>query len=268
MEKTQKIIRREKDGAIMLLIPSGDFFMGDEDGGLNAGTVHEVYLDTFYMDKYPVTHKQYSKFLNEIGNHEEGGSLWTDVNAYNIDSEMGHTPLIKKGDFYMVKQGFENYPVINVSWYGAVAYANWVGGRLPTEAEWEKASRGGLHNKQYPWGNEEPEGRANFGPCGSADNLHLLKEAIRPVGSYTPNGYGLYDMAGNVGEWCHDWYDETYYERSPKENPKGPSSGEDRVFRGGSWCEREYFCKNYARNWKTPEYPSMLVGFRVVLEVN
>ena len=123
-----------------------------------------------------------------------------------------------------------NHPVVSVSWNDAAAYAKWAGKRLPTEAEWEYSARGGLIAKKYPWGDEPPQRRANFGYGKRADI-----PPTEPVKSYEVNGYGLYNMAGNVSEWCQDWYDSKYYRISPERNPSGPSTGDARLIRGGSW---------------------------------
>jgi len=187
-----------KDGAPMVLIPAGDFQMGSNDYD-NEKPIHTVYLDAFYIDIYEVTNAQYKKFMASTGH--KSPSYWND-SKYNAP----------------------NHPVVGVSWDDAVAYAKWAGKRLPTEAEWEKSAKGGLVGKTYPWGDNLTHDDANY-----------KWEHTSPVGSFAPNGYGLYDMAGNVCEWCADWYGNNYYANSPKSNPKGPGSGERRVLRGGSW---------------------------------
>ncbi|MCD6506169.1 PEGA domain-containing protein [Candidatus Poribacteria bacterium] len=218
-----------KDGAPMVLIPAGEFQMGDHfnEGGFDERPVHTVYLDAFYIDKYEVTNELYARFLNDIGrNEDDEGHQLLDINDSDCLIEF-------VGGQYRPKAGYENHPVIEVSWWGAKAYAEWAGKRLPTEAEWEKAARGGLVGKRYVWGDEMPPRQlvGNF-----ADETAKRKYpgwtivegyddgyvGTAPVGSFVPNGYGLYDMAGNVWEWCADWYDENYYSRSPRRNPKGP----------------------------------------------
>jgi sulfatase modifying factor 1 len=191
----------------MVLIPAGEFQMGDSlDGKSWALPVHTVYLDAFYIDKCEVTNAQYKKFMDAKG--YKAPSYWNDPN-YNAP----------------------NNPVVGVSWYDAKAYADWAGKRLPTEAEWEKSARGGLVGKRYPWGDDITHDNANYDSTGGKD----IWEYTSPIGSFAPNGYGLYDMAGNVYEWCADWYYSDYYASSPKSNPKGPSSGVGAVLRGGSW---------------------------------
>jgi formylglycine-generating enzyme required for sulfatase activity len=197
-----------KDSAPMVLIPAGEFEMGSNEGKNNEKLVHTVYLDAFYMDQYEVTNAQYKKFMDATG--------------YKAPTSEYNAP---------------NQPVVGVSWYDANEYCKWAGKRLPTEAEWEKAARGGLVGKKYPWGDTLTHDDANYSGTGGKDKW----ENISPVGSFAPNGYGLYDMAGNVLEWCADWYDNNYYANSPKSNPKGPGSGEWRVLRGGSWDDYYYF---------------------------
>ena len=193
-----------KDGTPMVLIPAGEFQMGSDDGDDDEKPVHTVYLDAFYMDIYEVTNAQYVKFCESTG--REPGGHW----SYGLPG-----------------YGLPNQPVMGRGWQEAVEYCEWAGKRLPTEAEWEKAARGGLEGKRYPWGNEPPdETKTNF-------NRHRRYPML--VGSYPPNGYGLHDMAGNVEEWCYDWYRPDYYQNSPKRNPKGPDSGFHgrRVLRSG-----------------------------------
>ncbi len=195
-----------KDGAEMVLITAGEFQMGSNDGQDNEKPVHSVYLDAFYMDKYEVTNAQYRKFMDATG--YKAPSYWNDP-KYNDPKQ----------------------PVVGVSWNDAKAYADWASKRLPTEAEWEKAARGGLAGKKYPLSDNISHDDANYSGTGGKDQWKYTS----PVGSFSPNGYGLYDMAGNVWEWCSDWYDSGYYSNSPESNPTGPSSGTSMVIRGGSW---------------------------------
>ena len=259
----------------MVLIPAGSFRMGsnDREALSNERPVHSVYVDAFYIDKYEVTNAQYAAFLNARGRHTVGSILWFDL----IDERA----LIERvGGRYRAKAGYANHPVVEVSWYGAMAYAAWAGKRLPTEAEWEKAARGGLVGQKYPWGNAAPNGaQCNFADKNtdvswsdkSADDGYQF---TAPVGSYPPNTYGLYDMAGNVWEWCLDGYDANFYRNPVHRNPiAGPESMSDvinnytnvefsRVLRGGSWFNSAHSVRVAGRNRSIPRNTFTNSGFR------
>jgi formylglycine-generating enzyme required for sulfatase activity len=209
-------LRREivgKDGAPMMLIPAGEFWMGSQEGEgkEDEHPRHQVFLDAFYMDKFEVTVSRYDQFMQSTDRAKPMDWKQVDVRT----------------------QG--NLPVVGVDWNDADTYCRWVGKRLPTEAEWEKAARG-TDGRTYPWGNEEPTARlANFGKQGSR-TVKTYEAGLAPMNSDEAgkSPYGLHHMAGNVFEWVGDWYEERYYHRSPARNPKGPSHGTMRVFRGGS----------------------------------
>ena len=226
-DKSKKITWR-KDGKEMVLIPAGSFEMGDHLDGIDSSRpVHRVTLDDFYMDIHEVTVGQFREFVNQSGYSYDG---WNYVSKYS------------PGD---------DYPMVYVSWETAYAYAEWAGKRLPTEAEWEYAARGGLIGRRYPWGDEITHDDANYWDNGTSF-----------VGSYSANGYGLYDMGGNVFEWCADWYDENYYSDSPVNNPEGPKTGEDRVLRGGSWLASTHSLRVANRAYSPPFDRAYRYGFR------
>ncbi|MFH1008969.1 MAG: SUMF1/EgtB/PvdO family nonheme iron enzyme [Candidatus Latescibacterota bacterium] len=248
----------------MALIPAGFFEMGDafNEGNSYERPVHTVYVDAFYMDVCEVTNAQYCVFLNELGNQTEGGVTWLDIGRSDC-------LITQSGDQFVPESGYEDHPVIEVRWFGASAYAEWAGKRLPTEAEWEKAARGGLEGKRYPWGDEDPAGgKCNYweysGPLTSQMwNLYSGRGTL-PVGSFEPNGYGLCDMAGNVWEWCNDWFDSGYYSNSPENNPTGAASGTSRVLRGGSWVNSALNMRCADRTICDPTISYNGIGFRCV----
>jgi len=242
----------------MVLIPAGEFQMGDNfnEGSDDERPVHTVYLNAFYIDQYEVTNAQYANFLNAYGkNVDAAGHELLDINSsYCLIEKVGNT--------YKPRSGYENHPVVEVSWYGAAAYAQFYGKRLPTEAEWEKAARGGLKGKRYPWGDDISHDDANYSLTGGKDQWN----GTSPVGSFAPNGYGLYDMAGNVWELCADEYNSDYYSRSPRDNPKGSGTAitfknndftyvwviHRRVLRGGSWRDFPFFLRCANRDDSIP----------------
>ena len=223
----------------MVLIPAGSFEMGSEDEEArnearhDEQPVHTVHLDAFYMDVYEVTNAQFKAFV-------DANPQWS---KDNIEDKFHFGIYLENWTGTDYPAGKADHPVGNMSWYAAMAYAEWAGKRLPTEAEWEYAARGGLAGKEYPWGDAEPTpADANYEDSGIDDTT--------PVGQYAANGYGLYDMAGNVREWCLDTYDEHFYDVS--DNSRNPIAGEEtvqglletftsipthnwRAFRGGSW---------------------------------
>jgi len=238
----------------MVLVPAGSFEMGNDDGKPDERPAHTVTLDAFYIDQYEVTNAQYAACV-EAGVCDPPS---------RTDSE---TRLSYYGD-----PQYDDYPVVGVTWSAARTYCQWRGARLPTEAEWEKAARG-TEGYLYPWGDEFDPSRLNYCDlncddcCGIpwADLQHDDGYAdTAPVGSY-PDGaspYGVYDLAGNVWEWVADWYDQGYYAISPAENPAGPSSGVQRVMRGGGIFEEAYYTRATMRRRFMPDVYSTSVGFR------
>ncbi|HGE70908.1 TPA: hypothetical protein ENX78_08745 [Candidatus Poribacteria bacterium] len=238
----------------MVLIPAGEFEMGIDRSeipelvnwakGYDQSAMaswfedetprHKVYLDAYYIDVYEVTNEMYAKFLKAT-NHKPP-KYWDDP-RYNDPQQ----------------------PVVGVTWEDAKAYCDWAGKRLPTEAEWEKAARGGLIGKRFPWGDDASHDYANYAGTVGTD----IWGYSAPVGKFAPNGYGLYDMAGNVFEWCADWYEKDYYSKSPTKNPTGPSSGKTRVVRGGGYGYTANFLRvsdRFGSYFPSNAYP--FVGFR------
>lgn len=276
----------------MVLVPAGSFLMGNQmdlaEGDADEETVHMVYISAFYMDQYEVT----KALWDEVAN-------WAAANGYDIDAGSAEAKAA-------------NHPASYVSWLEAAKWCNarserqgltpcyTVGGivmkagtstpecnfsadgyRLPTEAEWEKAARGGLSGKRFPWGDTISHSQANYYShpfygydVSATRGFHPIYETgsdpygdalySSPVGSFAPNGYGLYDMAGNVSEWCWDFYDYIYYEISPSSDPRGPSSGPGRLFRGGTWFHDANISRTANRYYNGPGNNSKLIGFRSV----
>lgn len=231
-----------KDGAPMVLVLAGEFMMGDDRSGQNdERPAHSVYLDAFYIDQYEVTTARYARHFEQT--NRAAPQYW----ATQV--------LLNHG----------NKPVVGVDWNDAVAYCSWAGKRLPTEAEWEKAARG-TDQRVYPWGNEAPnEQRGNFNHCCDFKDYGALTN----VGSFEKgkSPYGVYDMAGNVWEWVADWYDANHYSKSPKQNPRGPSSGEYRVIRGGSWYNAPVNVRSALRYWDSPTLRYGNIGFRCAQDI-
>jgi eukaryotic-like serine/threonine-protein kinase len=229
--------------APMVHVPAGDFLMGSRSGDPQADRdempQHTVYLDAFSIDKYEVTNALYKSCV-------DAGKC----QAPNPTSSYTRSA-------YYGNPSFDNYPVVNVPWYEANAYCEWAGKRLPTEAQWEKAARG-TDGRIYPWGNNWDATKLN----AWISNPRAGDTAA--VGSY-PSGaspYGALDMAGNVWEWGADWYDPNYYSHSPTRNPPGPSSGQYKVLRGGSWASGMADVRAANRDWDGPSYLYGHLGFR------
>jgi serine/threonine-protein kinase len=252
------------DGAEMVYVAAGDFLMGSEDAEADDDEApeHTVYLDDYWIYKYEVTNEQFADFLNEQGNEIEGGVTWLDADDEDV--------LIQQaGGEWAPESGYGDHPVVEVSSYGAQAYCEWAGGRLPTEAEWEKAARGS-EGLTYPWGSTGVTGnRANFCDVNcdydwKVDSQDDGFSMTAPVGSF-PDGaspYGALDMVGNVWEWVADWYDEDYYQNSPSQNPTGPASGTYRILRGGSWYDDERRLRASNRSRGDPDSSNNDLGFR------
>ncbi|MBN1492116.1 MAG: SUMF1/EgtB/PvdO family nonheme iron enzyme [Phycisphaerae bacterium] len=311
----------------MVLIPVGEFQMGDvfNEGDADEVPVHAVYVDAFYMDAAEVTNAQYAAALNWANGQGQlyisGGSVYkagsgTSYPYCYTTSGYSDSRITWDGSTFGVTADKEDHPMVTESWYGAVAYANWRsvmegrtpcydlstwectfsanGYRLPTEAEWEKAARGGVSGQRFPWSDQDTiqHARANYNSSTSyaydtspTSGYHPLWFYTSPVGFFDgslrykadfnwpgaatsyqtangANGYGLYDMAGNVWEWCNDWYASSYYSSSPYSDPRGPTSGAGRVLRGGCWGNSAYFCRVAERLFYGPETRDNRFGFR------
>ena len=243
-----------------VMVEGGSFEMGSSSGYSEESPEHEVTLNSFSMSKYEITNKQYCAFLNERGNQSEGGTEWLHLEGIYVDK----CKISRESDRFVVESGYEDHPVIYVSWFGARAYCTWLSSkigeevRLPTEAEWEYAARGGKKSRGYTYSGSDSIGEVAWYANNSNDR-------VQKVGGKSPNELGLYDMTGNVWEWCSDWYDEDYYSPSPSRNPKGPSSGTRRVLRGGSWLIYASYCRVANRGDGNPVNRFLNLGFRVAL---
>ena len=247
--------------------------MGTNDSMPYEAPAHEVTVDSFWMDQHEVTAAEFAEFVAAAGYQTDAEEFgWSAV----FNRQTGQWEKVQQVDWQhpdgLASRLDSNEPVCQVSWSDAAAYAKWAGKRLPTEAEWEYAARGGLAGSKYSWGDDlRPGGKpaANWWQ-GHFPDKNTGEDGFTgraPVKSFPPNGYGLYEMAGNVWEWCADWYAADYYSSSTPDNPIGPASGEERVIRGGSWMCAENFCTNYrvaARSHATPDSGLNNLGFRCV----
>ena len=261
----------------MVLIKGGKFQMGTDDGMPGEAPIHEVSVQSFWMDRHEVTQAEFAKFVAATGYKTDAEKFgWSGV--FNLENARWEKT--RKADWHhpdgLASESAGNAPACQVSWHDATAYAKWAGKRLPTEAEWEYAARGGLVQKKYSWGDDlRPGGKpianwwqGNF-PDRNTEEAGFLRRA--PVESFPPNGYGLFDMTGNVWEWCADWYADDYYVKSRRDDPRGPEQGSERIIRGGSWLCAENFCSNYrvaARSHATPDSAMNNLGFRCVRDEN
>lgn len=234
----------------MAVIPAGTYLRGSNNGGRDEMPRHSIHLNSFAIDVHPVTNEEFVLFLEAMGGEK-------DVNNSDI-IRLRESRIKRSGGKLLIESGYTRHPVVGVTWYGAVAYAKWVGKRLPTEAEWEVASYGGREDFNFPTGNQLEKTEANF-----------FSSDTTPVESYPPNGLGLYDMAGNVYEWCQDWYDFHFYDISVQEpnNPKGPLQGVYRVLRGGCWKSSREDLRCAHRHRNNPGLMNGTYGFRCAADV-
>ena len=248
--KPQEIKELDPLQSEMAIIPGGAFLRGSNNGGRDEMPQHKITLNSFAIDIHPVTNEQFVRFLEALGGEKD---------AQNSDIiRLRESRIKRSGGKLNIESGYAKHPVVGVTWYGAIAYAKWVGKRLPTEAEWEIAAFGGVEGSTYPTGANIERSQANF-----------FSSDTTPVMSYPPNSYGIYDMAGNVYEWCIDWYGYHYYDASVQEpnNPPGPQQGVYRVLRGGCWksLKEDLRCSHRHRN--NPGTMNGTYGFRCATDV-
>ncbi len=264
------IATRQTDGMQMVFVPLGEFMMGNDAGAADERPLHKVILDAFWINQTEVTNAMFLRFVEATGyqtNAEKRGSAWafdgtgwSEISGADWQHPQGPESNIND---------LEDHPVVNVSWNDAKAYCEWAGARLATEAEWEKAARA-VDGRTYPWGEQAPSGTLlNFGdfslfPSSVDVTLNDEYRFTAPVGSFRSGAspYGALDMAGNVWEWVNDWYQAVYYSQSPTNNPVGPTSGEGRVFRGGSWNHSSLDIRSSIRMWDKAYGAIDNVGFR------
>ncbi len=245
----------------IVFVKGGTFQMGNANGEEYEKPLHSVTLSDFYIGKYEVTNAQYAQFLNAKGT-TKGKYNGEDVTWIYLEQ------IEQVNGVYRAKVTKEDYPVIKVTWYGANAYAKWVGGRLPTEAEWEYAARGGNKSNNYKYsGSNNIDDVAWYG-ANSQNWVNDMScgQGTHKVGTKQPNELGIYDMTGNVFEWCNDWHEMDYYSNSPTKNPKGGDSEKlARVYRGGTWLDAIYEISVTSRKYGAyPDAADFTGGFRVV----
>lgn len=244
---------RGKDGAPMVLIPAGPFLMGSNEGLPNERPEHTVALKAYYIDQFEITAGRYQKFIESAQRNIP--PTWDDEAA----------------------QAMGDLPAVGMSWSDAAAYCKWAGRRLPTEAEWEKAARG-TDGRRYPWGHMQPfVDIANYNrgiwvseaitlvPVNSGLEGMSVRHGLKEGGK---SPYGLFHMAGNAAEWVADWYDREYYQKTPDANPPGPTSGDKRVIRGGSWADLPTALRVTSRFSAEPDYEDRTIGFRCAMDAD
>jgi len=224
---------------ILVQIPAAWFLMGSSSGQDCERPIHRVWIDAFQLAATQVTNAEYARFLQSTGTRLS--PFWSDPNFSHLQQ-----------------------PVAGISWHDAARYCEWLSSlttlayRLPTEAEWELAARGGLEQKQFPWGDDPPQSLPDYAT--------RWQTGPEPVARYAPNAFGLYDIGDNVHEWCSDWYDANYYPVSPERNPRGPENGTRKSSRGGSWRHQIKVARCSARSSIPPEFQYADYGFRIACD--
>ncbi|WKA59256.1 formylglycine-generating enzyme family protein [Planococcus shenhongbingii] len=292
-----KLIGKKFSRENMVYIPGGSFLMGtnDKEGFPldGEGPIRKVTVSPFYMDECTVTNADFKSFVTATGyitEAEKFGNSFVFYQFLSSETDKKVTQRVQQTPWWMVVEGacWKNpegpdstiddrldHPVIHISWNDAQAYCKWSGKRLPTEAEWEFAARGGLEQKKYPWGDELTPGgihQCNIwqGSFPKVNNKEDGYAGTAPAKSFPTNGYGLYNISGNVWEWCSDWFSINIQSRGGGVNPKGPKTGDMRIMRGGSYLCHQSYCNRYrvaARTSNTPDSSTGNIGFRCVADV-
>lgn len=291
----EQFVKKSPDLEGMIHLSGGEFLMGTDDiDGFatdGEGPVRQVTIKPFYMDKFAVTNEQFAKFIKDTGYQTEAEEFgWSFVFYQFLSEEIAEQVVqtvagsswwaVVEGAYWKQPEGPDSsitdrldHPVIHISWNDAQAYCTWAGKRLPTEAEWEYAARGNLKQKKYVWGDElTPNGIHQCNIWQGSFPVHNTAEdgyvGTAPVDAFDSNGYGLYNMSGNVWEWCSDWFTRNAVEKGGQDNPQGPASGEGKVMRGGSYLCHHSYCNRYrvgARSFNTPDSSTGNLGFRCVV---
>lgn len=277
----------------------GEFYMGDAFGEGDAadgeGPQHRVEVSPYRIAATLVTNAQFARFVKETGHITTAEAAGTSAVFHLAFDQVpqsrrtGRAQVVTGAPWWLAVEGAswrtpegpgsnvgarQNHPVVHISWFDAQAYASWACGRLPTEAEWEFAARGGLEHARYPWGDSllhQKRWRCNIwqGTFPQANSCEDGFLTTSPVKHFPANGFGLYDCAGNVWEWCSDWFSATYYAESAFSDPGGPQTGQRRVLRGGSYLCHDSYCNRYrvaARSSNTPESSASNLGMRFVID--
>ena len=277
-------------GHSLVTLAGGEFTMGSDAGlgypGDGEEPARKVTVDPFRIDKFAVTNEQFARFVDATGHVSEAERFgWSFVFAGLLPDDFVETRGVVGAEWWRQVYGAQwrhpegphsdissrlDHPVLHVSWHDAQRYCAWAGLRLPTEAEWEFAARGGLEGRQYPWGDDLMHGDTHH--CniwqGTFPNHNTNDDGYygtAPVSAYEPNAFGLHNVVGNVWEWCRDWFDAEFHQRGPRDNPTGPSNGQNKVMRGGSFLCHESYCFRYrvpARSSNSPDSSTGNLGFR------
>jgi len=298
LEKEVNLLPREQFyEEDMIRVEGGEFLMGTDDkDGFPAdgeGPVRNVKVKSFLIDRFAVTNAKFLEFVSATNYKTDAEKYgWSFVFYKLLSNETAkrvkHIPTgtpwwgVVEGAYWFQPEGPDsnindrmNHPVVHISWNDAIAYCNWAGRRLPTEAEWEYAARGGLSQKRYPWGDElQPNGKHY---CNIWQGEFPIENTVSdgylgtaPVDTFLPNGFGLYNVVGNVWEWCSDWFSPNFHINGQNDNPQGPSRGETKSMRGGSYLCHESYCNRYrvaARTSNTPDSSTGNIGFRCVKDL-